>query len=191
MLEVRMQHDSMLKAIQAVLIVSQTQVKAVILACYNAASMIRKALAIEQSNMIIEAIKKNKTEKSGRGERPEIKGSRHGVKGGYETYEERYAHKTTTRIAENNENKHGTGTGIGRGIGMGDGASLMESAVQGAADAFEALRQAVYSLVLSLSEVRRYVRMSCSALCCRYLLFDEVVMVMIMMEVTVMMTDSL
>ena len=164
----------MLKAIQAVLIVSQTQVKAVILACYNAASMIRKVLAIEQSNMIMEAIKKSKSEKSGRGEKPEIKGSRNGVKGGYETYEERYTNKTTTRIAENKENKHGavTGTGGGGGKGTGDGASLMESAVQGAADAFEALRQAVYSLVLSLSEVRTLCTYVFPVLFCLYLLLD-------------------
>ena len=149
----------MLKAIQAVLIVSQTQVKAVILASYTAASMIRKALAIEQSNMIIEAIKKSKLEKSGRAEKPEIKGSRSRVKGGYETYEERGTQKATVRTEGSRENTSGTGagtgtgTGIGQGQGLGDGASVMESAVQGAADAFEALRQAVYALVLSLSEV--------------------------------------
>ena len=149
--EVRVQHDSMLKSIQAVLIVSQTQVKAVILACYNASSLIRKALAIEQSNMIMEAIKKTKSEKSGRAEKPEIKGSRSGVKGGYETYEERGTHETTTRTVESRNGTSSTGTG--NGLGLGDGASDMESAVQGAADAFEALRQAVYALVLSLSEV--------------------------------------
>ena len=148
-LEVRMQHDSMLKSIQAVLIVSQTQVKAVVLACYNAASMIRKALAVEQSNMIMEAIKKSKSEKWGRAEKPGVKGSRDGVKGGYETYEESGTQRTSA--IENKVDPSATGTG--NGSGLGDGVSFMESAVQGAADAFEALRQAVYALVLSLSEV--------------------------------------
>jgi hypothetical protein len=162
-LEVRMQHDSMLKSIQAVLIVSQTQVKAVVLACYNAASMIRKALAVEQSNMIMEAIKKSKTEKWGRAEKPGIKGSRDGVKGGYETYEERGTQRTTAI-----ENKvDASATGVGAGAGLGDGVSVMESAVQGAADAFEALRQAVYALVLSLSEVcTSFPDLSCPVLSC-------------------------
>lgn len=152
-LEVRMQHDSMLKSIQAVLIVSQTQVKAVVLACYIAASMIRKALAIEQSNMIMEAIKKSKSEKWGRAEKPGIKGSRDGVKGGYETYEERGTQRTTARTAENEGVTSAIGVVTVTGAGLGDGVSVMESAVRGAADAFQALRQAVYALVLSLSEV--------------------------------------
>jgi hypothetical protein len=160
-LEVRMQHDSMLKSIQAVLIVSQTQVKAVVLACYNAASMIRKALAIEQSNMIMEAIKKSKSERWGRAEKSGVKGSRDGVKGGYETYEERGTQRTSA--IENKVDASAAGTG--NGSGLGDGVSVMESAVQGAADAFEALRQAVYALVLSLSEVRDSCRVIfCSSL---------------------------
>jgi hypothetical protein len=161
--QLRMQHEAMLEAIQAVLEVSRPQVVAVLSASYTAASLIRRALGVEKSNLMMNLIQKSKSEKSEKTEKKEKEkeqGGRSSMesavyreagRGGEDKDKEREMEKEKERELEREKEQ--------------------ERTVQSAADAFEALRAAVYALTVSLSEVCASLHCTdfslyCTVLCC-------------------------
>jgi hypothetical protein len=155
-----MQHEAMLEAIQAVLEVSRPQVVAVLSASYSAASLIRRALGVEKSNLMMNLIQKSKSEKSEKTEKKE----KEKEQGGRSSVES-VVHREASRGGEDKDKEREKEKEKEREL---EREKEQERTVQSAADAFEALRAAVYALTVSLSEV-------CTALHCSVLHFTTLI----------------
>jgi hypothetical protein len=155
--QLRMQHEAMLEAIQAVLEVSRPQVVAVLSASYTAASLIRRALGVEKSNLMMNLIQKSKSEKSEKTEKKEKEKEKE--QGGRSSVES-VVHREAGRGGEDKDKEREKEKEKEREL---EREKEQERTVQSAADAFEALRAAVYALTVSLSEV--CTALHCTALC--------------------------
>ena len=153
--QLRMQHEAMLEAIQAVLEVSQPQVMAVIGASYRAASLICTALEVEKSNLMIYLIQKSNSEKSElfKKEKEKEKDERLSI--------EEVAYGEIGRVGDDRDKESEKEREKERQF---ERENDKERAVQAAA---EELRETVYALTVSLSEVRtalRYTALPCVVL---------------------------